>query len=1190
MEDLTSFPRGKIHVPANDEEKKIKKKRVVSDILFGEKRQSAGKTKKKRQRKNSVDETTTKTKSLLPIGGGAVVVPNKGDPYIEPLSFSKFAKGFALLACVKEVHEDLVIFSLPNQWTGYMLRNEKDEFTLEQCLEYGQVLSVRIVKAAQEQVPGGKKTTRRIQVTCEPSKVNATDTSITTGGLLVRGRVLSIEDHGILVDLGLQRRGFLPYQEISGEYSVEGPPSLGQWNLLEGRFMDFIVRSGAKNTKITPLELPSRVDMARHLLPTSSSPTLHGLTPGALVRATVEAVVRNGLCVTFGGGVFRGAIEMGHLGTYWIPSIRSEAEDWKPIFEKNRSVVARIIAVDAATKIVRLSLLPHLLNQRLPAELPSVGTVVQDAVVIRQDPGIGALLALPTTTTTSMMQTDEEDLPKDLHKPICNDEKYLEASKVQAVYVHISKAMDPNAGKVDEADFAKAFAPSTKHSVRILSTANMIEGIASGGSAESIISAHVLTHSDLIPGKIYRQVPICAQLDSGGILVDFGMGIRGMIPDIHLFDQASSSEYRRKTKKLKFTVGSKIDVRVLTVDSTTKRCMVTAKKALLKTDDVVTSFAGLRVGQRATGYVSKLDERGMTVTFFNRVYAFATARSIMRQLGVESLEAYQVGDVVAGRISNVKNFRKEGSPKTFWEISFSPGGEWEGPNPEAGEAMEAVVPLRVGTILPSKSLRVVELVNGRQKEKGFVPGYAIVTAKTKYLFDESECSTLMPEFECKLPFDQLFDDYSEVSAETAAELDEQVGQAFTVGRKIASKAVVLKAPLKSRMEYFNATGNLPVMSLRQSFIECIEERKAANDQSEREFVPSPESDIYVGALLRGYVAQVDSRHGAFVQFLDSLSGMVPKKKGGLSLPKFGSISCRVVAIDKDSNPMKLLLEPGGTKTGSKRKKKDQMVTKAASPAVPFHVGDVIEEAEVKAINFKFAVLLASASGEDSNGFEVRLNCTMALPPHFEPLKDRSKSQPIHEGHPFYKWEVGKKLSKLHVVSIEGNRVDVSIYSNSDVPETGVGEKVLGVVTGVADTNKGLWVMISPSVTGFLDALEVATDPQVLNALASNFPIGTFLECTIIKSQSQSAAADRRPSLSLLSRSGDPWIPQDASVSVARVKSARAIPRLPALRLDLREGLIGRCCITELTDPTEWSDFPLGKSSLKRETQPASLSQ
>ena len=69
------------------------------------------------------------------------------------------------------------------------------------------------------------------------------------------------------------------------------------------------------------------------------------------------------------------------------------------------------MAIDTTTKIVRFSLNPHILSlngKHAALSFPfKVGSIIKNAKVIRVDPGIGALLALPDTTSAN--EDDEED-------------------------------------------------------------------------------------------------------------------------------------------------------------------------------------------------------------------------------------------------------------------------------------------------------------------------------------------------------------------------------------------------------------------------------------------------------------------------------------------------------------------------------------------------------------------------------------------------------------------------------------------------------------------------------------------------------------------------------------------------------------------------------------------------------------
>lgn len=155
---------------------------------------------------------------------------------------------------------------------------------------------------------------------------------------------------------------------------------------------------------------------------------------------------------------------------------------------------------------MRLSRLPHILALRAPLVtlLPPVGSVVENCAVIWIDPGVGALLALPDSNANSAsLNITNVESSKSIFPILSQDESFLQAQRVQAVYVHIFKALDEsdeNSGEtVSAVLFAKTFGPSTKHTVRIVGTGNLVGGVASGATAPNLLHARVLTRFMLAP-------------------------------------------------------------------------------------------------------------------------------------------------------------------------------------------------------------------------------------------------------------------------------------------------------------------------------------------------------------------------------------------------------------------------------------------------------------------------------------------------------------------------------------------------------------------------------------------------------------------------------------------------------------------------------------------------------------------
>lgn len=766
-----------------------------------------------------------------------------------------------------------------------------------------------------------------------------------------------------------------------------------------------------------------------------------------------------------------------------------------------------------------------------------------------------------------------------------------------------------------------------------------MEGVASGASAESIVNAHVLTHADLTPGKVLRQVPVCAHLEGGTVLVDFGMEIRGLLTSNQLFDQAGTSEFRSKMMKAKYAVGAKVDVRVLDTDPKRKRCFLTAKKSLISAANPVTQYSDCKVGQVATGFVSKIDDRGMFVTFFNKVYGRVTARSLALELGIDNhRENYKEGDVVKCRFANIKKVRRgrgrrqsleesgdegssdeDGSHNYFWELTLSlrlHAADGAAENQEQVEEVSAErVQLRAGAVLPEKSMKVVSLVPGREKSNGtFVPGYAIVSVKSKHLIDEAETATMLPFVECKLPYDSLLDSYGQEDIKSAKSLDACAEQMLKVGVTLKQKGLLMTDPKKSGYEYSTGLGRLTVVSIRPKLVESAEaETNRGSSKVEGEMLPSPQSDIFEGAEVIGYVAQVDQRHGAFVRFLDGLTGLVPKSRGGLDLELYATIVTHIVSIDHMRIPPKILLSAGPTRgPGSKR---TETPFDSNGEESPLSAGDIIVEAEIESLDFYNATVKVLDKKWADYEIIARVHCAMADSKVYEGAESVTKtkySKPvsINKYHPFHGWSIGQKLTNLTVASAGMSRGTcyVELTDRTDnltgqlkVPpilsrkeQVPSGSRVAGVVKQIDQMNRGVHVVLGPKLSGFIPGVECSNDLDILNNLSKHFPVGARLHCTVLdKLRWRKLTAQGSNSFS--SKEGDlDYDPQTVFLSVlcdgnicnqtkplrndlvvGRIQRSMKSVNGPALMMELRGGYVGRCCITELEEPDEWFNMPLG---------------
>merc|ERR1712071_726047 len=158
--------------------------------------------------------------------------------------------------------------------------------------------------------------------------------------------------------------------------------------------------------------------------------------------------------------------------------------------------------------------------------------------------------------------------------------------------------------------------------------------------------------------------------------------------------------------------------------------------------------------------------------------------------------------------------------------------------------------LNVGMCLPSNSVKVIQMVNSSKDERKnkVIKGHALVVVKLKYLATDDK--KLKGEIECRIPYEQLEDSYQQnVTEDLHLILDKVAKQTLSVGKSIGRNAVVLVSSHKT-------SDDIPILSLRPSFLALSRKKKDTNEKRKRNIIPSTPSDLYIGAKVTGFVTNI----------------------------------------------------------------------------------------------------------------------------------------------------------------------------------------------------------------------------------------------------------------------------------------------------------------------------------------------
>ena len=535
--------------------------------------------------------------------GGGNVKHDARTSTIEGIGFSRLDKGMKLLGVVNQVvSDDLVTVSLPNALVGYVMRKDASFPPLSLSLPLSSILPFAVLSVS--------KTEKRVELSPHPTHVNRglTLDQIAPGQVL-RVQIDSEEDHGWSCSLGMAGvKCFFPRKNYTS--------TTGTGKVVPGMVMDVSVTKTSRESRMVTvtnsLPPPSSISVQpNHVDPGCSGFSNKGVRPGMLVRVDVEGFARNGILVGFLGG-FKGCVAVGDL--------KNGGDGWKEGYKKRRGdgLVVRVVLADSKSKTYRLSEREGVVGMIGDGKEERRGERVRGTAE-RIEPKIGVWFR-------TSGKAEEE-----------GGKKRKKTDKVEdIVFVHVSEL---GIERKEDAEVRKKFQVGTEADIRILGHYRMDDWLK-GSLKPEILNAKVLGYGDIVKGERYRGVEIVKTGDYG-VVVKLGRGVNAMVTNIHLKGKNQSK------------VGGKLDVKALTVDVDGRRCMATARRELVK-EDMWSGYGDMKVNDVSTGFITKVDKKGITVTFVNNTHGVVNATTLAEEMGVEDpCVNYKVGEVVKARFTGM---------------------------------------------------------------------------------------------------------------------------------------------------------------------------------------------------------------------------------------------------------------------------------------------------------------------------------------------------------------------------------------------------------------------------------------------------------------------------------------------------------------------------------------------------------
>ncbi|XP_044047429.1 protein RRP5 homolog isoform X2 [Siniperca chuatsi] len=592
------FPRG--GTAKKPTESKIVVQRTEVDNLFQSNEQAE--TKKRKGAVKEDGKKLKKQKTGKEKEDGLTL--NAAAKCVEILHIKNVKEGMLMLGCVKEVTDFEVTVSLPCGLQGFLsIKNICDSYTklLSEQLDSADTEEIcslphlfhsgmvfRCVVAKLDVAKGGSLS---IQLSIDPKLVNkALTSSSVKAGMVLSGCVESVEDHGYIVDIGINgTKAFLPKKVANDKHNNPEELKVGQYVTSQ-------VEEVKNNGRMVRLSVsPPAVSQA--CAETEQGWNLTNLLPGLLVKATIKKVTKHGLILDFLSS-FSGQVDFLHMEPEQASS-----------YTEGTKVRACVLYVEPSTRLVALSLRSYLVQPGTrvdpsPAGGDRIGEVVKDCKITTMHHMSGAMLELPDKTLA---------------------------------FVHRNHLKESN----EPANENRVLAMS-EHTCRILDF-SLMDQIHFVSLRKSVIERLFYRYHDLQAGQVVEgRVSV---LLNHGMIVHLSDHIKGLVPRTHL------SDIILKNPEKKYMEGMKVKCRVLSVDAENKKLYLTRKKAMIESSlPLFLSYSDARPGRVSHGYIVCIKEFGCIVRFYNSIKGLVPLNELSSEPIISPEDLFYVGQVLKAKV------------------------------------------------------------------------------------------------------------------------------------------------------------------------------------------------------------------------------------------------------------------------------------------------------------------------------------------------------------------------------------------------------------------------------------------------------------------------------------------------------------------------------------------------------------
>jgi rRNA biogenesis protein RRP5 len=491
-----------------------------------------------------------------------------------------------------------------------------EDVVLEEMFTVGQYLRACVTSTSEDTAPGAAtKSKRRIELSINPKMVNRgiTKSNLVTNSM-IQASVVSNEDHGLVMDLGLERqlKGFLGKNDLGSNAEhlkvKEGAVfmCLASGLNADGR----IVKLSADQQKNGNLKKGNTLTQA---------PTIDVFLPGT----AVDLLITDLSPTTITGkllGLIDATADIIHSGA------AEKATDLTEEYQTGSKIKARITFTceDDDSKKVGVSILDHVVSlsvrmsgkpkdRKTPLDALPISSFVEEAKVVKADPVLGVFFDLGIRDVVG--------------------------------YAHVSKLAD---GKVETpSEISGPFQLDSKHRVRIIGY-NAFDGMIQLSLQEKTLAQPFLRLRDIKIGQVVKgkvQKLFADKTGSPAVIIHLADGIHGFVSETHLAD------VRLQHPERKFREGAPVTARVLSTNVEKDQIILTLKKSLVNSDvEPWFEYSKLKLGSTGPGTLINVKPSGALVQFYGDLKAWLPAAEMSEAYIADATRHFNKGQTVNVRV------------------------------------------------------------------------------------------------------------------------------------------------------------------------------------------------------------------------------------------------------------------------------------------------------------------------------------------------------------------------------------------------------------------------------------------------------------------------------------------------------------------------------------------------------------